>query len=93
VKGTMRTRIWLEPKVAAAVVVAAFLARGLATAAISQAAGNEKMTAQEIVEKLRDAYASLSSYSKSGFESGLISTRTHKVIVVNETLPQAAFAR
>jgi len=66
VKGTMKTMTWLKLKFAAGVGVAALLAGGAATVAISQTGGGDKPTAQEIAGKSRDAYAALSSYSDSG---------------------------
>jgi RNA polymerase sigma factor (sigma-70 family) len=65
VKGTMKTMTWLKLKFAAGVGVAALLAGGVATVAISQTGGDDKL-AQEIVAKSHDAYAALSSYSDSG---------------------------
>ena len=66
VKGTMKTMAWLQLKFAAGVGVAALLAGGAATVAISQTGGGDKPTAQEIAQKSRDAYTALSSYSDSG---------------------------
>ncbi len=64
-KGTMKIMTWMKLKFAAGVGVAALLAGGVATVAISQTSGDDKL-AQEIVAKSHDAYAALSSYSDSG---------------------------
>ena len=64
-KGTMKIMTWMKLKFAASVGVAALLASGVATVAISQTSGDDKL-AQEIVAKSHDAYAALSSYSDSG---------------------------
>jgi outer membrane lipoprotein-sorting protein len=72
VKGTMKTMTWLKLKFAAGVGVAALLAGGVATVAISHT-GGDTLTAQKIAGKSRDVYAALSSYSDSGtvvFEIG-----------------------
>ncbi len=66
VKGTMKTMTWIKLKFAAGVGVAALLAGGVATVAISQTGSDDKPTAQGIVQKSRDAYAALSSYSDGG---------------------------
>jgi RNA polymerase sigma factor (sigma-70 family) len=66
VKGTMKMMTWLKLKFAAGVGMAALLAGGAATVAISQTSSSDKLTAQEIAGKSRDAYAALSSYSDSG---------------------------
>ncbi len=66
VKGTMKTMTWIKLKFAAGVGMAALLAGGVATVAISQTGGDDKPTAQEIAGKSRDAYVALSSYSDSG---------------------------
>ena len=65
VKGTMKTMTWLKFKFAIGVGMAALLAGGVATVAISQTSG-DGLTAQKIAEKSRDAYAALASYSDSG---------------------------
>ena len=65
VKGTMKTITWLKLKFAIGVGVTALLAGGVATVAISQT-GGDKLTAQEIAGRSRDAYAALSSYSDNG---------------------------
>jgi len=56
---------WLKLKFAMGIGVAALLAGGVATVAISQTSGGG-LTAQNIAEKSRDAYAALTSYSDSG---------------------------
>jgi len=67
VKGTMKTMTWIKYKFASGMGAAVLLAGGAATVAISQAGhGNDPLSAQEIAEKSRDAYAALSSYSDSG---------------------------
>jgi hypothetical protein len=62
----MKTMTWFKLKLAAGVGAAALLAGGSATVGISQTGGGDKLTAQEIAGKSRDAYAALSSYSDSG---------------------------
>jgi hypothetical protein len=62
----MKTMTWLKVKFAAGVGAATLLAGGAETVAVSQTAVGDKLTAQEIVGKSRDAYAALSSYSDSG---------------------------
>jgi outer membrane lipoprotein-sorting protein len=72
VKGTMKTMTWLKLKFAIGVSVAGLLAGGAATIALSQINPGQ-LTAQNIAERSRDAYAALSSYSDSGivvFEIG-----------------------
>jgi RNA polymerase sigma factor (sigma-70 family) len=66
VKGTMKMMTWMKLKFAAGVGVAALLAGGAATVAISQTSGDDQLKPQEIVAKSHDAYAALSSYSDSG---------------------------
>jgi RNA polymerase sigma factor (sigma-70 family) len=66
VKGTMKIMTWMKIKFAIGVSMAAMLAGGVATVAISQTNNGDKLTAQEIAGKSRDAYAALSSYSDSG---------------------------
>ena len=66
VKGTMQTMTWLKLKLAMSVGTIALLAGGAATVAISQTSGNGKLTALEIAQQSKDAYAALSSYSDSG---------------------------
>ena len=66
VKGTMKMMTWMKLKFAAGVGVAVILAGGVATVAFSQTGGGDKLTAQEIAGKARDAYAALSTYSDSG---------------------------
>ena len=66
VKGTMKTMTWLKLKFAVGVGVAALIAGGAATVAVSQTGGGDKLTAQEITGRSRVAYAALSSYSDSG---------------------------
>jgi|GEM_PF-1044549 len=66
VKGTMKIMTWIKIKFVLGVSVAALLAGGAATVAISQTGGGDKPTAQEIAGRSRDAYAALSSYSDSG---------------------------
>jgi RNA polymerase sigma factor (sigma-70 family) len=66
VKGTMKMMTWMKLKFAAGVGVAALLAGGAATVAISQTSSDDQLKPQEIVAKSHDAYAALSSYSDSG---------------------------
>jgi RNA polymerase sigma factor (sigma-70 family) len=65
VKGTMKTMTWLKLKFAIGMGVAGLLAGSAATIALSQI-DNGGLTAQNIAEKSRDAYAALSGYSDSG---------------------------
>ena len=69
----MQTMSWLKLKFAAGVGVAALLAGGAATVAVSQGGGGDKLTPLEIVRQSQEAYAALTSYSDSGtvvLESG-----------------------
>jgi outer membrane lipoprotein-sorting protein len=63
-KGTMNTIMWLKLKLMAGVGGAALLAGCGQSSAASD--GGDKLTAQEIAEKSRAAYAALPSYSDSG---------------------------
>ncbi len=64
-KETMKTMTWLKVKLAAGVGVTALLAAGAPPVANSQTGGGN-VTAQEVAEESRAAYAALSSYSDSG---------------------------
>ena len=66
VKGTMKTMTWLKMKFAVGVGVATLLAGGVATVAVSQTSGGDKMTVVEIAKQSQAAYAALTSYSDSG---------------------------
>jgi RNA polymerase sigma factor (sigma-70 family) len=66
VKGTMKTMTWLKLKFAIGVGVTALLAGGVATVAVSQIGGGDKLPAQEIFAKAQAAYAALTSYSDEG---------------------------
>ncbi len=67
VKGTMKTMTWLKLKFVIGVGVAALLAGGVATVAISQTSGgDDKLSALEIINQAQKAYAALTSYSDSG---------------------------
>jgi len=67
VKGTMKTMTWLKLKFAANVGVAALLAGGAATVAISQTNGSgDKLSREEIFQKSQAAYAAMTSYSDDG---------------------------
>ncbi len=76
VKGTMQTITWLEHKFAIGVGVAALLAGGVVTVAISQTGGEDKPTAQEIINQAQNAYAALTNYSDSGKVTYVASTYT-----------------
>lgn len=76
VKGTMKTLIWIRLKFAAGVGVGALLAGGAAIVAISQTSVEDKLTGQQVVEKARNAYAMLSSYSDNGTALSEIGTQT-----------------
>jgi RNA polymerase sigma factor (sigma-70 family) len=82
VKGTMKTMTWLKLKLAAGVGVAALLAAGVATVAISQTVGSNKFTPPEIAKQAQDAYDALSSYSDNGTavtEGGGLTTTTFNI--------------
>lgn len=66
IKGTMKTMTWLKLKLAAGVGMAALLAGGAATVAISQTGNGDKLTTAEIFNRTQAAYASLTSYSDDG---------------------------
>ena len=67
VKTTMKTMTWLKIKFAAGVGIAALLAGGVATVAVSQTGtGDDDWTPQEIAKQSLDAYAALTSYSDNG---------------------------
>jgi RNA polymerase sigma factor (sigma-70 family) len=66
VKGTMQTMTWLKLKFAVGVGVAALLAGGVATVAVSQTSNGDNLPAQTLINKSHDAYTALSSYSDSG---------------------------
>ena len=73
VKGTLKLMTYAKLKLALGITTAIILAGGVATVAISQTNGDDKLTPQEILTKSHDAYAALSSYSDSGtvvFELG-----------------------
>jgi RNA polymerase sigma factor (sigma-70 family) len=74
IKTTMKTMTWLKLKFAAGVSVAALLAGGAATMAISQTSKEDRPTAQEIIKKSQNAYAALTSYSDDGKEAGSVGT-------------------
>ncbi len=63
VKGTMKTMTWLKLKFAIGVGVTALLAGGVATVAVSQTGGSDKLTVPEIAKQTQEAYAALTSYS------------------------------
>jgi RNA polymerase sigma factor (sigma-70 family) len=71
VKGTMKTMTWLKMKYLAGAALVVLLAGGAATLTLSQTdggggVGSDQMSEQAIVEKSRNAYATLSSYSDEG---------------------------
>lgn len=66
VKGTMKTMTWLKLKFAIGVGVTALLVGGVATVAVSQTGDGGRLTALEIAQQSKDAYAALSSYSDTG---------------------------
>jgi hypothetical protein len=66
VKGTMKMMTWMKLKFAAGVGLAALLAGGVATVAISQTSGDDQSKPQEIAKQAQAAYAALSSYSDTG---------------------------
>jgi outer membrane lipoprotein-sorting protein len=65
-KGSVKTMTRLKMKSALVASMAALVAVGTATIAISQTTGGEKLTRTEIFQRAQDAYASLSSYSDEG---------------------------
>ena len=66
VKGTMKIMTWLKLKFAIGVGVAALLAGGVATVAISQTGSDDKLSALEIINQAQKAYIALTSYSDNG---------------------------
>ena len=67
VKGTMKTMTWLKLKFVAGASIAALLAGGVATVAISDTIkSGDNLTPQAIAKQSQDAYAALTSYSDSG---------------------------
>ncbi len=62
----MTTTIRFEPKMAVVPFLSLCLASGSLLGAVSQAAGADNLTAQEIVQKSRETYAALTSYSDHG---------------------------
>ena len=66
VKGTMKTMTWLKLKFAVGMGVAALLAGGVATVAVSQTGGDDKLTSTEIFKRAQETYAALTSYSDEG---------------------------
>ena len=67
VKGTMKTMTWLKIKFGVGVVVAALVAVGALTMAVSQASSSDrKFSGDVIFQKSQDAYAALTSYSDEG---------------------------
>jgi RNA polymerase sigma factor (sigma-70 family) len=77
VKGTMKTMTWLKIKFAVGLGVAALLAGGAATMAVSQTSRNDNgLTLQEIAKQTQDTYAALTSYSDSGTVVAVSGTNT-----------------
>ena len=77
VKGTMKTMTWLKIKFAVGLIVAALLAGGAATMAVSQTSRNDNgLTLQEIARQTQDTYAALTSYSDSGTVMAVSGTKT-----------------
>ena len=77
VKGTMKTMTWLKIKFAVGLGVAALLAGGAATMAVSQISRNDNgLTVQEIAKQTQDTYAALTSYSDSGTVVAVSGTKT-----------------
>jgi RNA polymerase sigma factor (sigma-70 family) len=86
VKGTMKTMTWLKLKFAMGVGAVALFAGGVATVAISQTGGGDKLTAPEILRQSQNAYAALSSYSDSGTASMGTGNRTAITTIFNTRL-------
>ena len=77
VKGTMKAMTWLKIKFAVGLGVAALLAVGTATMAVSQTSRNDNgLTLQEIARQTQDTYAALTSYSDSGTVMAVSGTKT-----------------
>lgn len=77
VKGTMKTMTWLKLKFAAGVGVAALLAGGAATVAVSQSGGaGGKLSREEIFQKSEAAYAAMTSYSDDGKSVSTLNGKT-----------------
>ena len=72
VKGTMKTMMWLKLKFVGSVGAIVLLAGGAATVAISQTSNPTDPSAQEIVQRSRDAYAALSSYCDEGISTATV---------------------
>jgi len=66
VKGTLKLMTYTKLKLAVGVAIIVLLGAGMATVAISQTSGDDKLTAQEIARESQKAYAALSSYSDTG---------------------------
>jgi RNA polymerase sigma factor (sigma-70 family) len=77
VKGTMKTMTWMKIKFAVGLGVAALLAGGAATMAVSQTSRNDNgLSLQEIAKQTQDTYAALTSYSDSGTVVAVSGTKT-----------------
>jgi hypothetical protein len=73
----MKTMTWLKIKFAVGLIVAALLAGGAATMAVSQTSRNDNgLTLQEIARQTQDTYAALTSYIDSGTVMAVSGTKT-----------------
>lgn len=66
VKGTLKLMTYAKLKLAICLTAGILLAGGATTVVVSQTSGSDKLTALEIAQQSKDAYAALSSYSDSG---------------------------
>jgi RNA polymerase sigma factor (sigma-70 family) len=66
VKGTMKVMTWMKIKFVAGVGIAALIAGGASTVAVSQTGNGDRLGAPEIIKRSQDAYAALTSYSDEG---------------------------
>ncbi len=76
VKGTMKTMTWLKLKFALGVTAGIILAAGVATVAVSKGNDDDGLTARQILQRLHNAYAALTSYSDTGTSTGTVGTKT-----------------
>jgi RNA polymerase sigma factor (sigma-70 family) len=76
IKATMKTMTWLKLKFALGATVVALIAAGGASVAISQNHPGEKFTAQQILQKSKNAYAALTSYSDEGTSASTVGTNS-----------------
>jgi len=76
VQSTMKTMTWMKLKFALGLGMAAFLTGGVATELALHAAGTDALTAEQILKKSQEAYASMTSYSDDGKTVASLSGKT-----------------